>query len=405
MRSKECLYFIVGLLFACLPFACIAEDVVVEPAVVEHLVEPVIATPIAVDPAPVHVLTLEDAAHMSLENQPALRLLDSNNFANTTIRFINTDDPKLVELKTAVDNFRNKQDLLTQDILTLGDSLLPVELRIKVRYKRNRQVKHNPESLMLSREIARDAGLAWLRMYYARHAIVLEQAMLSEYADQIDAAKIAFRAGKGSQSDIWKAEDAFNAAREMEIELRNQAARAQSDLTRWIGNKPFTLAEKITTSAPPEFQKLHEKISGHPRQLMYWLAEEIADDEIRAVEDGYKPDPKIELHPEEPIMSALHALREKIGFQSEDSIRMLRSELSRAYTDWQFAQERYDLYEKSVAPNASRRLQATVIDYGNGKADFSVLLEARRYALEAKIELLQLQIAAAKARIQLGYYE
>ena len=148
-----------------------------------------------------------------------------------------------------------------------------------------------------------------------------------------------------------------------------------------------------------------KNIVGHPQQQIFWLAKEVAEAEIKRVEDNYKPDSKVEFHPQDTILSALKTLQEKIDYQAQDSMRKLESELKAAYADWQSAQERRDLHAKSVLPNAAMRLQATTIAYGAGKADFSAVLDARRHELESKIEQLDLQVAAAKARIELGFYE
>src|SRR6185312_4415011 len=115
---------------------------------------------------------------------------------------------------------------------------------------------YHSDMLIRQREVSRDTALAWLSLYEAEHAAVLEQSLQHECENTIASAEISYRAGKGTQADIWKAEDAFNTSRGREIELRNKAENARADLQRWIGDKDFALEEKIDIKDPPSLDDL-----------------------------------------------------------------------------------------------------------------------------------------------------
>ena len=84
--------------------------------------------------------------------------------------------------------------------------------------------------------IQRDTALAWLDRYYAEAiaAVIAQQA--AEAKLEIVAAEAAYRAGRGSQADVFAAHGAVVGFEDMASEFGRRIRTARTALARWIGD-------------------------------------------------------------------------------------------------------------------------------------------------------------------------
>lgn len=103
---------------------------------------------------------------------------------------------------------------LTRDFMTMRRIGMMQEItRSEKRQLRSERFERDAQRAQAQRQLTltnlqRDTALAWLDRYYTQAMRELVQQQLEETQLQIQAADIAFRAGRGSQSDVFAARSA-----------------------------------------------------------------------------------------------------------------------------------------------------------------------------------------------------
>ena len=84
--------------------------------------------------------------------------------------------------------------------------------------------------------LQKDTALAWLERYYLERMRAVVAAQAEEANLEIEAAEGAYRAGRGSQADIYTARAARVALEDRLSELDRRIRNARVMLARWVGN-------------------------------------------------------------------------------------------------------------------------------------------------------------------------
>lgn len=287
------------------------------------------------------------------------------------------------------------------------------------------------EKTVATAAIERDTALAWLERYYAdaMAAVVAEQGEQARLETQ--AAEGAYRAGRGSQSDVLAAQSALAMFADRTSEIQRRVRNANTLLARWIGNAAdLSLAEKPATDAIRlDPATLDSAIAHHPEIAVLSKQVAVAEADAKLAKANEKADWTVEVgfqqrstaysnmvsvglsiplqwdrkNRQDRELSAKLALVEQAKAEREDMLRAHVAETKAMAEEWQNDRERHARYESELIPLANQRTVAAIAAYRGGKASLADVLAARRNVIDIRIQALQLATEADRLWAQLNF--
>ncbi len=389
-------------------------------------------------PLGAQVLTLEEARARALESQPALRALEHSYRAtqNAALADGALPDPrlKLGALNFPTRNFPSAREDMTQVGLS-WEQTLPGGDKRRLRSERTHAEAGQflAESHTLMQVILRDVGVAWVEAWNAAAAERQVAELSREHERSVELARIALGAGRGSQSDVLAARQALGQATDRRLELAAQAERARAALARWLpdaANRPLPDGLPVF-NAPPPLETLRATLAQHPQHAMHAQAQVVADADVALAREARKSDSSFEVgyyarsgdrsdmvmfqvafelplfaaRKQDAQLVAKLKLAERTREQRADHLQQLQAELASAHAEWRIAEERLKNLESSILPDARSRLDTLTAQHGAGAAPLATVFEARRGLIDARMQLLAVTAARARARIALQYFE
>jgi outer membrane protein TolC len=385
------------------------------------------------------LLTLSEAQRLAAERSRQLAAQDSVGAASRDMAAAagQLPDPTL---KVGVDNLPvtgPDQFSLTRDFMTMR--------RIGVMQEFTREEKRQLRAQRFEREaeksavektataaaIYRDTALAWLDRYYAEALAALLAGQIREARLEIEAAEGAYRAGRGTQADIFAARSAVAALEDRASEIGRRIRTATTMLARWVGEaaesplagKPDTHAIRLDPRA------LDTQLAHHPQVALLAKQAEIAATEARLAQANKKADWSLEViysqrgsaysnmvsfgvaiplqwdqkNRQDRELAAKLALVSQAEAQHEEALRAHISEVRAQIQEWENGRERQTRYERELVPLAGERTRAQLAAYRGGKASLADVLAARRGEIEVRAQALQLEMETARLWAQINF--
>jgi len=283
-----------------------------------------------------------------------------------------------------------------------------------------------------ARMIRRDAGLAWLDVWFAERAQEAARALQKETQTQIDNLTIGLRAGRAGAAEVAGARVELELLKDREAEFSRRAAVARAELGRWIGEsalRPFPTEPPLLPEAPSVVQLL-DHVERHPHLTAFAKQAQIAETDARLAQEAGKPDWNVEIAYAQrgsaysnmvsiqfgidlPLFQnnrqnrvALSKLADasRARSQREDNLRQMRADLLRLVAERDSATARAAGFRDRILPQAQARLDAATAAYRAGTASLAGVLEARRALLDLQLERLEREAQAARGALQLDYF-
>ncbi len=383
-------------------------------------------------------LALEETARLAVEIAPALRAQTASvrAAAEDAVAAGQLPDPKL---SAGVSDLT----LTGRDAFTLQDEtdtqfMFGVEQDVPRAGKRRLQTQRGEREAALAQtalkaqrlQVRRMAQLAWLDVYMPLAQQRLLDAQIVEAESELAAQDIAYRAGRARQADLLAARVELELLRDRQRNYLQMQAHGRNQLTRWIADAAWRpLPEHLpgwTTPAPQAV--LLERLRGHPQLAVLGRETEVAETDIALARQNYKPDwsvgvsygyrpafadyvglqfgmdlPFFTAKRQDRRLAASQARLESAQARRDDLLRELEAQLRFNEHDWRQLQSRQGLYAKDILPQAQARIEAARAAYAAGAGDFNSILTARRALLEARMQQLELELDAARHRIELDY--
>jgi outer membrane protein TolC len=326
---------------------------------------------------------------------------------------------------------------LTQDFMTMRSVGVMQELtrssKLKARagrFEREAEVAEANRALALA-QLQRDTAIAWLDRHYQERMRALLAGQRDEARLQIEAADSAYRAGRGSQADVFAARTAVALIEDRIAQSERQIATAKTQLARWIGS---AAAEPL--SAPPAMQSvgfhaddLDSRLAHHPEIAVMARREEVAKAEVDLARANKQSDVSVELmvsqrgpaysnmvsvnlalplqwdqrNRQDREVAARLALLEQLRAEREETTRMHRAEALAMWQAWQSNRERLARYDDSLIALAGERMRAALAAYRGSSGPLGAVLEARRMDIDTRMERLRIEMETARLWAQLNY--
>ena len=214
--------------------------------------------------------------------------------------------------------------------------------------------------------------------------------------------------------------------------LEQDAAEARDKLARWTG-QPLTAPVASAVPAmpePPALDPLLAALERHPELAEASLEVSSAENAVALARQDYWPDWRVEAmygwRPEYdemvtvqlgidlPVFTGNRQGRETAAARESlvasqatrvDRLRQLRAMAASAHRAWSESRSRLERYDSVIVPRASARAEAALAAYRTGKTELTGVLAARRFALDASLMRLELQMDVLKRLAELRYLD
>jgi outer membrane protein TolC len=333
---------------------------------------------------------------------------------------------------TGSDKFNLTSDFMTMRRIGIAQELTREDKRkaAAARYEREAE-KIDAERQAAIADIQRQSAMAWLDRHFAERMLNAMDQQVAAAKLEIQAARSAYRAGRGTQADLIAAHAALAEMEDRRMEQTQRVARSRVALVRWVGEAgQGPLADPPALDAPPMNEDgAHHAIEKHPALVALKKQHEVALAEANIARASKKADWTVEIsyaqrgpsfsnmvsigvsvplqwdqkRRQDREVSAKLALANDVLAQQEEAQRMHLAELQVLSTDWRSLRERADRYLNDIVPLSRERLRASLAAYAGGKANLTDLTAARRAELEATLRVLDLEAQAAQVWAQLKF--
>ena len=344
-------------------------------------------------------------------------------------------------LKLGIDNLPADgadRGSLTRDFMTMRRIGVMQEItRSEKRQLRSERFERDAQRAQALRQLTlanlqRDTALAWLDRYYTQAMRELVQQQLEETRLQIQAADIAFRAGRGSQSDVFAARSAVIQLEDRVSQIGRQSRNASLMLARWVGT---TDADRPLSGSPPwqttslQIGVSSEHIKQHPDLLAISAEIDTVETDARLAQANKQADWSVEAsyaqrgptysnmisigvsiplqwdqkNRQNRELAAKLALVDEAKARYEDMLRNHEAEVRGWLNDWQTGKDRVARYRNELIPTARQRTEAALTSYRTGKSDLAGALAARRDELDTHMQTLTLEMETARSWAQLNF--
>jgi len=279
--------------------------------------------------------------------------------------------------------------------------------------------------------VQKDTALAWLDSYYLERIRATVAAQSEESKLEIEAADGAYRAGRGSQADVFAARASRVFLDDRLSELDRRIRNARTSLARWVGNTadaPLAGAPEMT-NIRISTHALDEDLKGHPEIAMLQRQVDVAETDAQLAKANKQPDWSVEVayqqrgpayanmfslgvaiplqwdqkNRQDRDLASKLALADRAKAKQEDALRAHIAEVQTMLNEWENGRERVARYERELVPLARDRTQAALAAYRGGKGDLNSVLAARRNETEVRTQAVQIEMDTARAWAQLNF--
>lgn len=326
---------------------------------------------------------------------------------------------------------------LSRDFMTMRSIGIMQEFTSEdKRRARTHRFEEEAETAAAGRTLAlanlqRNTAQAWLNRYYQERMRMLLTSQRDEAKLQIEAADTAYRTGRGSQADVFAARSAVAQIEDRMAQSERQLATATTRLTRWVGTTASTTSDALPNmdTVPVNGNALPALLAHHPELALMERQEQVAVAEVDIAKANKKPDWTAEFmfnqrgsaysnmvsinfsmplqwaqsNRQDRELAAKQATVEQLHAQREEASRGHLADIQAMLLEWQSYRERITRFDSTQIPLAKERIQAALAAYRGGSGSLTAVLEARRMALDTRLERVRLEMETAMLWAQLNY--
>lgn len=384
-------------------------------------------------------LSLPDAQRRAVERSRQLDAHDASIAASREMAHAAGQLPDPV-LKLGVDNVPldgSDRFNLTRDFMTMRRVGVMQEVtRSEKRDLRRERFEREAEKTLADKEattaaIQRDTALAWLDRFHLEAMIATSEEYVRASAAEVESADSAYRAGRGTQAEVFAARAALALAQDRGADIGRRLRAARTELARWIGGDAAEPLAKLPDMSSVRLgsEALEAHLGTHPEILALDKQAEVAATEARLASAGKRPDwtweaayqqrgpaysnmfsvgvsvplPWDQANRQDREVASKLALVAEARARRDEALRAHVAEVSSMLEEWRVGRERQVRYRREILPYSRERTTASLAAYAGGKSSLNDVLAARRSEFDMRLQALQLDLEVARVWARINF--
>jgi len=279
--------------------------------------------------------------------------------------------------------------------------------------------------------------MSWLDVYLQYQSIKVIKESLDVFGQYISVTQFQYRAGRGNQQDVIRAQLEQNLLEDQLANTEAQHETALAVLAKWLGTEgvPRDLDMQFPelTKLPSE-QEILSDMENHPTTMTRKMRVNAAENGVDYASSQLHPGWSLQVSygyraedyfgkPRDDLLSAMLTVdlplftgkrQDRLVAASKSDVVASKQELDdwrrefkmrfeKSMAVYNRANERVQLFQGSVLPHSEQNTEATMNAYKAGVTDFNVLVRARLTELNSQLQYLKLNVQRAKAQVELLY--
>lgn len=382
-------------------------------------------------------LSLDLAERIALKND-AITLqaqAEQDSLSEQAVAAYSWPDPKinLGIMSISADSLDFEQEAMTQAVIGLTQAFPPAGGVGAKRDQLNGMAEAKGYAVQ-NRQLLTVMGLrkSWLNVYKQHQSLRLINESLDVFKQFISVAQFQYRAGRGNQHDVIRAqlEESLLLDKYRELEAQYEASVAM--LIQWLGVQQLhdELDMQFPSFGKPLGQlELTSQLERHPTLLMRKSRVAAAESGVKYADAQLSPGWMLNVQygvrgaNRDDLLSAMVSFDlplfsgkrqgRTLAARKSDVIavqqdldnwrRELKARSDKSRAIYERASERVELYHSSVLPHSEQNTEATLNSYQSNVTDFNVLVRARLTELKSQLQFVKLNVERATAQVELLY--
>lgn len=389
-------------------------------------------------------LSLKDVEQLALQEDPSVEVLEANRLAldELSVAAEQLPDPllKVGVVALPTNTFNLGQEAMTQ--VQLG--LVQRFPRGHTRSLTSRQIRQRSEGLD---ETVRDQKLQiilavreqFLEILKQQHLANINAEAIRVFTDLADIIQDYYATGRVHQEDVFQATVERAKVEERAARISQEEDRARARLAIWIGDTAYRnlASDWPLLNTQSSTAVIKSRLPSHPRILALGKNIDASETGVKLAREKYKPEFSFDLtyggrggtNPNGSSRSDLLSLmmvmdlplftnkrQDRVTasrlakssaamFTRDDVFRRMQSEIDLHSATWNRQQERIELFNSTLLPQAAFSSEASFEAYQSFFGDLTTLLRAQITEFELRLDHARLQAEALKTNARLLYLE
>ena len=389
-------------------------------------------------------LGLEDIEKLALASDPGVKSVEANQLAlqEMSVAAEQLPDPllKMGLVSLPTDTFNLGQEAMTQ--VQVG--MVQKFPRGKSRSLRSEQIGLRSQGLD---EMARDQELRillavreqFLEVAKQKHLAAINAEAITAFSDVADITEQYYATGRVQQQDVLQASVELAKVEDRATRIAQEEEQARSRLAMWIGDAAYRDLEDEWPrfNFQSSVDTIKDGLQNHPRILALQKNVSAAETGVELAKQKYKPEFALDLtyggrsgtnpdgssradlltfmvvmdvplfhqNRQDRLVAAQVAESSAVMFSRDDIFRRMKSEIDFHDATQRKQQQRIDLFENTLLPEASYSSEASFGAYQSSIEDLTTLLRTRITEFDLQLEHTRLLAEVLKTRARLLYLE
>ena len=330
------------------------------------------------------------------------------------------------------DKFSLTRDFMTMRRVGIEQQWVSSDKRA-ARAERGQRAVQTEEASYLTNvaKVREETAMAWINLLYAQRTVALLKALENETSQDLTTGQATLRGGKVGASDVLQAQLTLSQAQDRTRKGEQVLKSARTALSRWIAApvESVTGALPVLASHVPDLPvEALEKY--HPMLLSARRAITLADAETTVASRERNPDWRFEAgyaqrgsqysnmvsfgvsiplpvnraQKQDRDIAEKSALGTKARLQYDDALRELQTEIQDQSLTLTSLKERAAQLKAQLLPTANQQVELATAAYRSGTGSLSAVFNAKRMALDAQMQVLDVEKEAATTWAKLEFH-
>ncbi len=392
------------------------------------------------------VLTLAQAEKMALVDEPGIvsQQWQMESLSAQSIADGQLNDPKLQVIlnNLPTDTFEFDQENMTQFKVGIiqqfpsGDSL-------NIRQQKTRKQSELLLSKISDRKLSiiKEVRLTYFEIYYWEKAKKTIKQNKQFFSQLVDIVQSMFSVGRNNQQDLIRAQLELSRLDDRIVKITQNINTQRSKLSRWIGaqNSSQTLATQLPALSIPvisdDFETLSQHFFSHPKILEIDKKMEISRKDIELAKESYKPGwalnvgygyrdnnpngtkradfltagvtmdiPLFTANRQDKKLLAKEHRYQSLKDTRVEMLRQLVANLQQEAANEEQLQNRHQLYNNLILPQAGQQTQASLVAYQSDRGDFADVMRAYIDDLNARLDERRIAVDHLQSKARILYF-